>query len=200
MVLVNVGVQFMRLQRTLCLVLVLAFPGFAAAQDLRIVRLAWVQGDVQFYRSSTLGWEQAINNITIGGDIRVRAGESSSAILELEDGSSIRLDGPGQVALQLSESSEGAPIDRVEVITGAVEITAVLAARADFRVRDRTGSTFVIAQPSTLRFQVGKQAASLNVIEGEVEAWNPGGYSLLRDGESYSYKFPTPKPTARKSK
>src|SRR6266516_1207939 len=150
--------------RRFCIVVVLALSGIAAAQDVRVVRLAWVQGDVQFYRSSTLGWEQAINNISIGGDIRVRAAEFSAAVLELEDGSSIRLDGPAQVSLQLSESTEGAPVNQLQINTGVVEISAVLAARADFRVRDRLGSTYIIAQPSTVRFQVGAQAASLNVI------------------------------------
>ena len=187
-----------RLVRILCFVTLIGLSGLAAAQDLRIVRLAWVQGDVQFYRSSTLGWEQAVNNITIGGNIRVRAGEASTALVELEDGSSIRLDGPAQVALQLSEAIDGAPVDRVEINSGAVEISAVLAARADFQVRDRLGSTYAFAQPSTVRFQVDARAASLNVIEGEVEAWGAAGYSLLRDGESYSYKYPTR--TARKSK
>ncbi len=184
----------------LCIVVVLALSGIAAGQDIRIVRLAWVQGDVQFYRSSAIGWEPAINNINIGGDIRVRAAEFSSAVVELEDGSSIRLDGPAQVSLHLSESIDGAPVNRVEIHTGVVEISAVLAARADFRVRDRLGSTYVIAQPSTVRFRVDAQAASLNVIEGEVEAWGAGGYSLLRDGESYSYKLPKPKRTTRRSR
>ena len=188
-----------RSPRLLCIVVVLALSGLAAAQDVRIVRLAWVQGDVQFYRSATLGWEQAINNISIGGDIRVRAAEFSSALLELEDGSSIRLEGPAQVSLQLSESIDGAPVNRVEINKGVVEIGAVLAARADFRVRDRAGATYVIAQPSTVRFRVDARAASLNVIEGEVEAWGAAGYSLLRDGESYSSNLAKPKPTARKS-
>jgi ferric-dicitrate binding protein FerR (iron transport regulator) len=187
--------------RLLCFVVVLAFNVLSATaadgQDMRVVRLAWVQGDVQFYRTSAIGWEPAINNINIGGDVRVRAAEASSAIVELEDGSSIRLEGPAQVALQLSESLDGAPVDRVEINTGVVEISAVLAARADFRVRDRVGSTYVIAQPSTVRFQVDAQAASLNVIEGEVEAWGVAGYSLLRDGESYSYQLPKPKRLAR---
>ena len=190
--------------RLLCLSVVLACAVLLATTadgaELRVVRLAWVQGDVQFYRSSSIGWEQAINNLTIAGDVRVRAADASTAIVELEDGSSIRLDGPAQVTLQLSESIDGAPVNRVEVTSGMVEITAVLAARADFRVRDRSGSTFVIAQPSRLRFQVDQQAASLNVIEGEVEAWNAAGYSILRDGESYNYRFPKPKRTARKSK
>ena len=91
-------------------------------------------------------------------------------------------------------------MNRVQINTGVVEISAVLAARADFRVRDRVGSTYVIAQPSTVRFQVGARAASLNVIEGEVEAWGAAGYSLLRDGESYSYKLPKPNRTTRKSR
>ena len=185
-----------RCPRLFCLVVCLS--ALAAAQDLRVVRLAWVQGDVHFYRSSTLGWEPAINNISIGGDVRVRAAVFSSADVELEDGSSIRLEGPAQVSLRLSESIDGAPINRVEINTGVVEISAVLAARADFRVHDRWGSTYVIAQPSTMRFQVDPQGSSLDVIEGEVEAWGAAGYSLLRDGESYSYQLP--KPTARRSR
>ena len=176
-----------------------ALPATAADQDARIVRLSLAQGDVQIDRSTGIGWEQAINNMALPSITRVRAAENSRAVIELEDGSSIRLDGPAQVALQLSQSVDGTPVDRLEIDSGVVDINAVLAARADFRIRDKSGSSFVLTQPSRLQFKVEKKAASLEVMEGAVEGWNGGGYSLTRGGESYIYRQP-PKAAARKSK
>ncbi len=94
------------------------------------------------------------------------------------------------------------PVDRLEIDSGRVEITAVLAARADFRIRDKAGSSFVLTQPARVRFNVGEKAASLAVMEGEIEAWNAGGYSLTRSGESYYYRKPkrAPHGLVRRSK
>jgi hypothetical protein len=172
--------------------LALAMPAFAADDaDLRVVRLSLAQGDVQIDRNTGVGWEQAINNMPIPGGTRVHAAENSTAVVELEDGSSIRLVGPGQVTLlQLSQSVDGTPVDRVEIDSGQVYINAVLAARADFRLRDPSGSSFIVTQPSRLRLQVDPQAASLAVMEGEVEALDANGYSLIRGGESYNYIVP----------
>ena len=156
--------------------------------DLRVVRLSLAQGDVQIDRNTGIGWEQAINNMPLPSGTRIYAAENSNAEIELEDGSSIRIAGPGEVALlQLSQSVDGTPVDRVEIDSGRVYINAVLAARADFRIRDRSGSSFIVTQPSRLRLQVDEQAASLAVMEGEVEALDASGYSLIRGGESYNY-------------
>ncbi len=179
-----------------------ALPAMAADQDVRIVRLSLAAGDVQIDRNTGVGWEQAINNMPLPSGTRVYAAQDSRAVIELEDGSSISLDGPSQVALQLSQSVDGTPVDRLQIDSGRVEITAVLAARADFRIRDKAGSSFVLTQPARVRFNVGEKAASLAVMEGEIEAWNAGGYSLTRSGESYYYRKPkrAPHGPARRSK
>jgi hypothetical protein len=175
-----------------------ALPAMAADQDVRIVRLSLAAGDVQIDRNTGVGWEPAINNMPLPSGTRIRAAEDSRAVIELEDGSSIGLDGPAQVALQLYQSVDGTPVDRLEIDSGVVDIHAVLAARADFRIRDKSGSSFVVTQPSRLQFKVGEKTASLAVMEGEVEAWNAGGYSLTRGGESYYYR--QPEPAAQRSK
>ena len=169
-----------------------ALPAMAADQDVRIVRLSLAAGDVHIDRNTGIGWEQAINNMPLPSGTQIRAAENSRAVIELEDGSSIGLDGPAQVALQLYQSVDGTPVNRLEIDSGVVDINAVLAARADFRIRDKSGSSFVLTQPSRLQFKVEKKAASLAVMEGEVEGWNGGGYSLTRGGESYYYRQPKP--------
>ena len=65
------------------------------ASGVRIVRLSLAQGDVQIDRNSGDGWEQAINNMPVIGGARIYAAENSKAELEFEDGSSVRLVGPG---------------------------------------------------------------------------------------------------------
>ena len=58
---------------------------------------------------------------------RIYAAENSKAELEFEDGSSVRLAGPAQIALkQLSFAPDGSPVNHIEVDSGLVYVNARL--------------------------------------------------------------------------
>jgi hypothetical protein len=177
----------------LALLALVAVPALAAEEpepnpNVRIVRLSLAQGDVQVDRNVGVGWEQAINNMPLPSGASVYAADDSKAEIELEDGSTIRLAGPAQVALaDLSLTADGATVNDVEIDSGLVYINAGLLSGTQFHIQDANGTTFAITEPSVLRFKVDEQVASLAVMDGEVEALDTTGYTLIRSGQSYNY-------------
>ncbi len=112
-----------------------------------MVRLSLAQGDVQVDRNVTgnqgQGWEQAIANMPLTEGARVYAAENSKAELEFEDGSSVRLAGPAQIALkQLSFAPDGSAVNHIEVDSGLVYVNARLNDHASFRIEDPNGEAF----------------------------------------------------------
>ena len=176
-----------------------ALPSFAAtAPNMRMVRLSVAQGDVQIDRNSGTGWEQALNNMPVIAGARIFAGDNSKAEIEFEDGSTVRLVGPAQIALEdLSFSATGAPITHIEIDSGLVYVDAHLKDHADFRIVTSTGESFAITQPSRLRFKAGEQVASLSVTDGEVEVLKDSGNTTLRAGQSYNYILGQPDSSVR---
>jgi hypothetical protein len=191
---------------TIALLALVALPATAAAgPDVRIVRLSLAQGDVQVDRNIAgnqgQGWEQAINNMPLTEGARLYAAENSKAELEFEDGSSVRLAGPAQIALnQLSLAPDGSPLNQIEVDSGLVYVNARLNDHASFRIQDPNGESFAITQPTHLRFNVEEQVALLSVIDGEVEALDDSGSAKIHGGESYNYILGQPQSAARVDK
>ena len=71
---------------------------FAQDSKARIVRLSFVDGQVQIDRNAGQGWEKAILNMPIIQGSKLSAEQGSHVEVEFEDGSTARLVGPAQVA------------------------------------------------------------------------------------------------------
>lgn len=193
-----------RLLRLACLfaalLLLPVLPAFAAAKapGVRIVRLSVAQGDVQIDRNSGDGWEQAINNMPLIGGAKLYAGENSRAEIEFEDGSSVRLAGPAQIALtELAFGPKGAPVTHVEIDSGIVYVNARLGDNSEFQLISATGEIFNVTHPSRLRFKGGEQVASISVMEGQVEVQKESGNSKINAGETYNYLLGQPDSAVR---
>ena len=101
---------------------------------------------------------------------RIFAGENSKAELEFEDGSSVRLAGPAQIALiELSFSAGGSPITSSTSIPERSTSMRGFKDHADFRISLPTGESLDVTKPSRLRFTVDEQVASLAVTDGEAD-------------------------------
>ena len=179
-----------------------ALPAFASdapgAPGVRIVRLSLALGDVQIDRNAGDGWEQALNNMPVIGGARIYAADESKAELEFEDGSSLRLVGPGQISLnELAYAPDGSPVNVIEIDSGLVYIDARLLDHADFRILAPTGESFAITQPSHLRFKVDEQVASLSVFDGEAKALSGPGNPMILAGQTYNYILGQPDSTVR---
>ncbi len=169
-----------------------------ASNNIRIVRLSLVQGDVQIDRNAGDGWEQAINNMPVIAGARIYAADHSKAELEFEDGSSVRLVGPAQITmLNLSAANDGSKVNQVQVDSGQVYVNARLHHHDDFRVLAPTGEIFVVTRPSRLRFTVDEQTASLSMLDGEVSVQDGGHQAKVRAGETYNYVLGQPETAAR---
>ncbi len=170
-----------------------------ASNNIRIVRLSLVQGDVQIDRNAGDGWEQAINNMPVIAGARIYAAENSKAELEFEDGSSVRLVGPAQITmLNLSATGDGSKVNQVQVDSGQVYVNARLHHHDDFRVLAPTGEIFIVSRPSHLRFTVDEQTASLAMLDGEVSV-EDGRQSKVHAGETYNYILGQPESAARQN-
>jgi uncharacterized membrane protein YgcG len=174
-------------------------PAFAAASPgVRVVRLSLALGDVQIDRNSGDGWEQAINNMPVIGGARIYAAEEARAELEFEDGSSLRLVGPGQISLiELSSAPDGAPSTVIQVASGVAYINARVQPGTGFRILAPTGESFAITAPSHLRFKVDEQVASLSVFQGEAKALSGVGTPVVHAGQSYNYILGQPESSVR---
>jgi hypothetical protein len=181
------------------LVLLPALPVSAAASPgVRIVRLSLALGDVQIDRNSGDGWEQAINNMPVIGGARIYAADAAKAELEFEDGSSLRLVGPGQISLiELSSAPDGSLATVIQIDSGVAYINARLHDHSGFRILAPSGESFAITQPSHLRFKVDEQVASLSVFEGEAKALNGAGNPMIHAGQTYNYILGQPESSVR---
>lgn len=182
---------------SLSVVLVLLLASSAYASGVRVVRLSLAQGDVQIDRNAGTGWEQAINNMPVVGGTRIYAAENSKAGLEFEDGSSVRLVGPAQISLlDLSVANDGALVNAIQVDSGMVYANIRLHGNDVYRIWGPTGETFVVTEPSNLRFTVDEQTASLSVTEGAVLTQNN---SKISAGETYNFVLGQPESAAMRN-
>ena len=168
-------------RRTLCtLFTVLAlFAGTTWAQSqVRIVRLSYVEGDVQLDRNDSQGFTKAFLNLPIIEGALLSTGADGYAEAELEDGSTVRL-----VPNSLAEFPE---LTRDN--TGTRTTVALSHGEAFFRwrqnhddlLRVRSGDqTFTAKKKSHFRLSVASVDSTLAVFDGELEAFRPNGLKLI---------------------
>jgi hypothetical protein len=145
--------------------MVSALTTFAYADSqARIVRLSYVEGDVQLAHTGS-GFENATLNVPIVQGDQLRAGSSGWAEVEFEDGSTIRLS-PGTVLIfsDLRLLSNGGTSTSVDVDQGEAEFKVNRHDQGEFNVTVRN-KTIVLKHSS--RFRV----TTLNSDPLEVAVW-----------------------------
>src|SRR5437773_666640 len=118
--------------------MVSALASFAYADSqARIVRLSYVEGDVQLAHTGS-GFENATLNVPIVQGDQLRAGSSGWAEVEFEDGSTIRLS-PGTVLIfsDLRLLSSGGTATSVDVDQGEAEFKVNRHDQGEFNVTVR---------------------------------------------------------------
>jgi hypothetical protein len=163
---------------TLVSLLPWAVPAAAALDtkdtNIRIVRLSYVNGDVQLDRRQGQGYEQAILNMPIVQGSRLwTRGEDALAEVEFEDGSSLRLTPGSSVEFQellLRGSGEKATSVELESGTAYFDIRSHM---GDFTVTSG-GQQISVTHPARFRvfggngdFKVAVYKGSLNVRSGD---------------------------------
>ncbi len=96
-----------------------------ATSHVRIVRLSYVDGNVQMERASGQGMERAILNAPIVEGSRIFTGANGLAEVEFEDNSTVRLGEATEVRFsQLLINDAGDKVNEVELVRGTMYFDA----------------------------------------------------------------------------
>jgi hypothetical protein len=172
-------------QALLVLAVVSLFAVSAAADShARIVRLSFVEGNVQMDQRDGRGLQKAFLNMPIGQGTILLTRDEGRAEVEFENGSTIRVAHDSQVEFQqLGLRTEGQKFSAIDVTEGT----------AYFDIKKKTEDEFVvfingqqITAPKSARFRlrVGKDASNIAVFKGEIEVESGGKQVEVRKNES----------------
>ena len=161
-------------QRKSALALITAFvlaaaSGAFAESHVRIVRLSYLNGQVQTDRATGQGLERAILNTPITQGVRLVTGDDGLAEVEFENESALRIAENSEIQFQtLSMNDNGAKINEIEVLKGVVYLDA--RSKGDDIYRLKSGdSIFLVQRDTQLRLTVNADQAQLAVFKGNVE-------------------------------
>lgn len=163
-------------------VLALAVPLFGSA---RIVRLSYVDGNVQIDRNKAAGVERAILNMPVTeGTHLLSVGDDSRIEVEFENGSTMRVAGSSEILFrQLGSAENGAKQSVIEVVHGVAYFDVKLHDDDDYRVlfRDRDVE---VRKSSHFRVQVDDQNVQVAVYHGEVELEGEAEQVMVKKDET----------------
>src|SRR3954469_7766124 len=156
----------------------------AADSHARIVRLSFVEGNVQMDQRDGRGLQKGFLNMPIGQGTVLLTRDEGRVEVEFENGSTIRLAHDSQIEFQqLGLRTEGQKFSAIDVTEGT----------AYFDIKKKTEDEFVIfingqqiTAPKSARFRlrVGKDSSNIAVFKGEVEVESGGKQVEVRKNES----------------
>ncbi|MBV9608467.1 MAG: FecR domain-containing protein [Acidobacteria bacterium] len=190
----RVGKALMLLSAVLSLLLVL--PTVMADSKARIVRLSYVDGDVQLDRAEGQGFEKAIMNMPVVQGAKVSTAAGARAEVELEDGSTIRLTPDTTLTFpELGLRDSGQRVTSAELQKGTVYFV-IRKHAGDFHVT--AGSQQLeVHDNSEFRVSATPQELELAVYKGEVKMPTGAKEIKVKNGETLSLNLndqsqPTP--------
>ena len=168
-------------------------PQALADSNARIVRLSYVDGEVQMDRRDGRGFEHAFLNMPLAPGTQVTTRDDGRAEIEFEDMSTVRL-APGTLVetQSLDLRSSGSKYTLVDLQDG----TAYFNIRKrdddnDFRVS--TGQReFSLTRASRFRLRVDHKQVVLAVFSGEVEITDEKGRLTVRKNETLTLDLDDP--------
>ncbi len=152
----------------LLLVLLCTLPALADSK-VRIVRISYVEGDVQLDRGDGHGFIRAFQNMPVIEGVRLWTRSDARAEVEFEDGGTLRMVPDSLINFEeLRTGSSGEKVTRVDVQQGTLY--------ADLKDHDHDELAFTFAQQeltlrhsSRFRLDIDKEQLKVAVFRGEVE-------------------------------
>src|SRR5512146_2856952 len=128
--------HIVRLALAVAAVLFLLVPGLSAQNShARIVRLSYMDGQVQVERNSGQGMEKALLNMPIVEGMKISVEQGGHAEVEFENDSTMRLVGPAEVSFrELTLTADGKKNTLVGIRDGLVYFDLPKAKDDEFRV------------------------------------------------------------------
>lgn len=167
------------------LLFVAAVPLFGS--NARIVRLSFLDGDVDIDRGGTSGLDSALLNMPVTQGTRIVTYDENSRVeIEFENGSTMRLAGAGEVDFRdLSLNAEGGKVTLVTLARGTAYFNLKLKRDDDFRV-DFNDENIALRKSSRLRVRATDDRVDISVYKGEAELRSRSGEVSVKKNETLS--------------
>jgi hypothetical protein len=164
------------------------------ASQGRIIRLSYVDGDVQVHLSTASAPQPAILNMSLTEGMRLITGDKSLAEVEFENGSTLRLAGRGMLWFpQLSISDAEGKLSAVEIQSGIVYFNLHLGS-SDHFVLLAGGRRLEVPRSSHFRVRAGDNTSEIAVFQGQVDLLGTPEQVTVRKG--YTLTLPANDPAS----
>jgi uncharacterized protein DUF6600/FecR-like protein len=173
------------LRSFLPVILLLITASFASAEShARIVRLSFVEGDVQIDQRDGRGYQRAFLNMPIGQGTRVASRADARAEIEFEDGSVVRMARDAEMEFsRLGLRDDGGKFTDIDLSDGTFY--------GDLKHHDRDEFTFRLGgheltfqKPVRFRARADKAQVTLAVFKGELQVRNEGQSVAVKKNET----------------
>lgn len=164
---------------------------FAQSSKARIVRISYIDGQVQIDRNAGQGWEKAILNMPVIEGAKLSAEQGSHAEVEFEDGSTVRLVGPAQAAFSELNLVDGKKTSVVEVQSGLAYFDIPKLKDDIFRVAVAK-HTFDVHKNAQFRVDASDPDQSVAVMKGELQLQDAGKEVAVKKNETINFKVDQP--------
>jgi len=166
-------------------VLLLATTGAFADTHVRIVRLSYLQGDVNVDLGQGSGSQRAVLNMPLIEGARVWTGGDGQAEVEFEDGSTVRITpntGLEFVALGLRDS--GVRVSTISVVGGTAYVDVPKLSRDDEFTFQLPNRSFTLTHSVHFRIDMDGMEARLAVMKGQLDVVGPSRSVDIHKGET----------------
>ena len=161
------------LSAILAIVFVLASIGAQAESHVRIIRLSYIDGNVEMDRATGQGMEKAILNTPVTEGVRLATGNDGLAEVEFENNSTIRLGENSEIQFtKLLIDDRGAKVNEVALLKGTAYVDTK-GSKEDMYRATVGNSVFVVHRDTQLRLDENDGNAKASVLKGEVELQTP---------------------------
>ncbi|HTD23004.1 MAG TPA: DUF6600 domain-containing protein [Terriglobales bacterium] len=156
-----------------------------ADSHARIVRLSYVEGDVQIDRADGQGFQRAFLNLPITQGSRLQTHDDGRAEIEFEDGSTLRLVPDTNLNFdQLGLRDSGAKFTFVTLEQGTAYFDLREKGKDEFTITAGSGQRLELPRSSRFRVNVNPTGIKLAVFDGEVEFQGPDKPVAVKKNET----------------
>jgi len=157
----------------------------AADSRARIVRLSFVEGNVQMDQRDGRGFQKAFLNMPIGQGTVLLTRDEGRAEIEFENGSTVRIARDSQLEFQqLGLRTAGNKFSAIDVTEGTAYFDIKKKSEDEFVVTVN-GQQITAPKDARFRLRAGKDGANVSVFKGEIDLDTGGGKQVeVRKNES----------------
>lgn len=159
-----------------------------ADSQVRIVRLSYIEGNVQIDRG-TGQFEKAMVNLPITQGAKLRTESDGRAEVEFEDGSTIRIVPETAIEFpQLFLRDSGSKVSTVEIKKGTAYVDYSSSKDNEFTLlfgREK----ILLSRPAHVRIGIGDSSAAVAVFKGDLQIDAPSGTVAVKKKQTASFDF-----------